>query len=413
MEREVIERNGNFSAVVTVYREEKPVTLMRSLHTKDRQKAVRIQGIVNDIMTDLELGKKKLPEGVAYGDEMFWRWLLEWNGEDRKVEQAKNNRTLDALLTDYIDARKASNLSDNMKITDAVYARHVRRYMAESGKQFIRASDVDEEFFKGYQTFRNKAGVEPQTVNKELAWFSTLCKRSRKYIPANPLPDVTREKSEASAQRFRTATEIKAELAERDYSKEDQAAMWDARILTKPEIGRILGLAKTKDPSLYPMTCVAAFTGARRSEIARLKWSNVDFGTNKVWIIGLKGSRSSKYTSRDVEMHPELKKALLEQYQKTRKAEYVFPDPKGREFNVDDMTERLNALTAGTEFEHGVGWHCFRHSLASWMAADGKDQRVIDGILGHTTRAMADRYRHLMPKAKKAAAEVLGGIRIA
>ena len=54
-----------------------------------------------------------------------------------------------------------------------------------------------------------------------------------------------------------------------------------------------------------------------------------------------------------------------------------------------------------------IGFHSYRHSFASNMAAAGVDQRVIDEIMGHTTEAMRKRYRHLFPQNKKAAIECL------
>jgi site-specific recombinase XerD len=36
-----------------------------------------------------------------------------------------------------------------------------------------------------------------------------------------------------------------------------------------------------------------------------------------------------------------------------------------------------------------------RHSVASYLAAAGVDQRIIDDILGHQSQEMQRRYRHL------------------
>lgn len=53
-------------------------------------------------------------------------------------------------------------------------------------------------------------------------------------------------------------------------------------------------------------------------------------------------------------------------------------------------------LIQGTEFD-GVGYHVFRHSLASNLAARGVEQHYIDSVLGHQTEAMRRRYQHLFP----------------
>lgn len=54
-----------------------------------------------------------------------------------------------------------------------------------------------------------------------------------------------------------------------------------------------------------------------------------------------------------------------------------------------------------------IGFHAYRHSIGSNLAAAGVDQRVIDELMGHTTEAMRTRYRHLAPRAKRSAIEPL------
>ena len=49
------------------------------------------------------------------------------------------------------------------------------------------------------------------------------------------------------------------------------------------------------------------------------------------------------------------------------------------------------------------GFHTFRHSFVSVLAAAGVDQRLIDEMTGHQTEEMRQRYRHLTPQLKRAA----------
>jgi integrase len=53
------------------------------------------------------------------------------------------------------------------------------------------------------------------------------------------------------------------------------------------------------------------------------------------------------------------------------------------------------------------GFHAFRHSYASNLAASGVDQRIIDKHMGHQTEEMRRRYQHLRPGVCKSAVEVL------
>jgi integrase len=54
-----------------------------------------------------------------------------------------------------------------------------------------------------------------------------------------------------------------------------------------------------------------------------------------------------------------------------------------------------------------IGFHTYRHSFASNLAARGVDQRIVDEFMGHQTEAMRKRYRHLFPKDRRSAIESL------
>ena len=56
-------------------------------------------------------------------------------------------------------------------------------------------------------------------------------------------------------------------------------------------------------------------------------------------------------------------------------------------------------------FSLKLGFHTYRHSFASNLAAAGVDQRIIDEWMGHQTEAMRKRYRHLFPSNRRQAIE--------
>src|SRR5579862_9280165 len=284
MEREVLERNGNFMAVITRNVEGKPKTFMHSLHTRDRKAAQAAQARVNQLMTLVEMGQKEIPAGVD-----LWDWLLKYGGEEKKVEKAKNETTLDAVITDFVAGR--TKKAATTQLLDAIYARHLRRFLSREKNPFFPVRDVTVDTLKEYRKFRYGEGVRVVTVNKELSWIFTLYSDQKKHFPADPFEDFVYDKDDTDPARWKTAQEIKDELKERDYSEEDAEKMWQGRFYTKAEIGRLLKLAKEQDPELFAMLCVAAFTGARRSEIARMRWADISWGTQIVTIKGFKGSR--------------------------------------------------------------------------------------------------------------------------
>ena len=63
----------------------------------------------------------------------------------------------------------------------------------------------------------------------------------------------------------------------------------------------------------------------------------------------------------------------------------------------------------GSKWEKIKGFHVFRHSFASNLAAAGVDQRIIDEWMGHQTEEMRRRYRHLFPDQQREAINLVFG----
>ncbi|NUM37266.1 MAG: tyrosine-type recombinase/integrase [Candidatus Brocadiae bacterium] len=89
----------------------------------------------------------------------------------------------------------------------------------------------------------------------------------------------------------------------------------------------------------------------------------------------------------------------LKQLWNKDKSRYVFCNAQGDQLSRDTLIGSFKSLIKGTKFE-GIGFHCFRHSLASNLAAKGIKPYVIDEILWHQTQEMRERYRHLFPEQK-------------
>jgi hypothetical protein len=126
-----------------------------------------------------------------------------------------------------------------------------------------------------------------------------------------------------------------------------------------------------------------------------------------------KQSRSRTFTARTIDLHPELR-AVLQQWRDR--------PPAGQLVLADATTltplgpGRVNRLfwqpirgtprcLDGRRNWFKVGFHTYRHSFASNLAAAGADQRVIDEFMGHSTEQMGRRYRHLAPVARRSAIE--------
>jgi len=64
----------------------------------------------------------------------------------------------------------------------------------------------------------------------------------------------------------------------------------------------------------------------------------------------------------------------------------------------------LNTLSAGLVIEKRVGFHTFRHTMATVMKDNGEDVKTIQEMLRHaTTKVTLERYMQAASSAKRAA----------
>lgn len=88
---------------------------------------------------------------------------------------------------------------------------------------------------------------------------------------------------------------------------------------------------------------------------------------------------------------------------------YTFCQRSDSPLTPNSARHYFDTTLKGTRWKRLRGFHTFRHSFASNLAAEGVDQRIIDEWMGHQTDEMKHRYRHLFPEQQHAAiASVFG-----
>ena len=173
-------------------------------------------------------------------------------------------------------------------------------------------------------------------------------------------------------------------------------------------------------PFIFPMFVFAAHTGARRSEILRSQVDDFDFQARTVLIREKKRNHDKSLTYRRVRMSDLLVKTMQEWFAQHPGGQHAICEPvkimrgKTRAVGVpltrSEAHDHLKRTLSGTKWARIRGFHVFRHSFASNLAAGGVDQRMIDEWMGHQTDEMRKRYRHLFPEQQqKAIDSVFGG----
>jgi integrase len=222
----------------------------------------------------------------------------------------------------------------------------------------------------------------------------------------------------------------------------DQAELWDCLYLTQAELPELLEHVKANAVHawIYPLVCLVAHTGARRSEALRVLVSDVDFEAMTVVIREKKRNRKQR-TTRRVPLTPFLGGVLREwlarhpggvalfcqagevarskkrsrttghrsqgdrpSSQKGRLATVRRRDlPAAGALTKDEAHDHLKRTLTGSKWDVVKGFHVLRHSFISACASKGVDQRLIDEWTGHSTEEQRKRYRHLYPTTQQEA----------
>jgi site-specific recombinase XerD len=149
-------------------------------------------------------------------------------------------------------------------------------------------------------------------------------------------------------------------------------------ILSVEEVLEILKNAKTFSPEiLHPYLYTIAHTGARRSEVLRLKREDIDFKTG---LIHLKRTKNGQ--QRFVRMAASLVK-LLEERMNTHKSEFVIPNHLDERLHGAELARLINKFKHYFPIDKNFGCHSFRHSFAYNFLKKGGEMYQLQAILGH------------------------------
>lgn len=153
---------------------------------------------------------------------------------------------------------------------------------------------------------------------------------------------------------------------------------------------------------LKPLVLISINTGARRGELFRLQWEDIDFERKNMTLV-MRGKRKS-YT-RHIPLNKEAYETLLNWYKiKPLGNKMVFPSKEGGKLdNVQTSWENLRK----DAHIHNFRWHDMRHHFASRLVMNGVPLNTVRELLGHTNLEMTLRYAHLAPEQKEKAVAIL------
>ena len=193
-----------------------------------------------------------------------------------------------------------------------------------------------------------------------------------------------------------------------------QRRLRDKDVLTPEEFQKLVRQLSVRDRA---MVLLIGSTGLRRSEMIALTWSDLNIRTMEVNVLrscvrNHIGKTKTEASCRPVPLHPIVLNALLEWRAQSPYAtdlDFLFPSPRlkgARPLSPDSILEKSirPALARVGVAGKQIGWHSFRHSLATNLRSLGVDIKVAQELMRHSSsRTTLDVYTRAVDQQKREA----------
>lgn len=282
---------------------------------------------------------------------------------------------------------------DSAQSTKEAYRIDIEQFFLSVG---VTIQEVRLDHLQNYKDELEDLGLQPATIARKLNAVKSLLSFAKKtgYTPFNVGTMIKLPK-------------MKEELAE--------------RILTEDQVFEMIHLEKKHSQRNHILLRLMYATGARVSEICKLKWRDIHprGETGQVTLFG-KGEKT-----RHVLLKPETYKALVEYRQEALDDEYIFKSRGGGKGHsgskldesqvfriVEAAAIRANIATyQATQKRKGiviqvtrshVSPHWWRHSHASHALENGANIILVKETLGHKSIDTTTKYTHVHPDKSSA-----------
>lgn len=148
---------------------------------------------------------------------------------------------------------------------------------------------------------------------------------------------------------------------------------------------------------------VIALTGARRGEIAGLRWRHVDLKKGVIVLPINEHKTGQKTQENRIIGLPSAAQAIIAKQPKGEQDTLVFLPSTGT--NPISLSKPWGLIREKAGLPQGVGLHGLRHALASQMAMAGAEAAQIMAVMGHRNITTSQRYIHIAQDARADLAE--------
>jgi len=134
-------------------------------------------------------------------------------------------------------------------------------------------------------------------------------------------------------------------------------------------------------------------TGMRRSELAGLKVSSVDFSSMTIKVLGKRNKE--RLIPIENELAHNIKDYLALKEQEMGESEWLFVGRKGRQITPADVYQTVRKYMTALSNADRISPHVFRHSFATHILNEGGSIEAIRELLGHADLATTEVYTHV------------------
>ena len=332
---------------------------------------------------------------VKRSNSRFWYIQFQMNGKTF----IKSSKTMDHKIAERMEVEWRAQLHrqftlgepERITLTEAVslflrsregtpnhrglyhYSKTVLRTL--SHRKYL--DDLTNSDLERYQQERLKDGLSPQTIYHQFSVVRGAVKTAKRLgfkVPSLDYPSVKIPKHKV---RYLTLEEEGRLLAELDPNREQFGLL---PLGVRPE------KSKRQLQDCYDLVICLLDTGARYSEIADIRWDQIDLEQ------GMIGLWRSKVSNEGViAMTRRVREVLARRYRE-REGDFVFTNNNGDKRGYATQSIRKAMKRAGL---HEVRIHTLRHTLATRLIQNGMTVYEVKAILGHSDIRTTMRYAHL------------------
>ncbi len=388
------------------------VDYRRSSGTKNERAAILLQAEIEERLKEFKKGRISLQEGVSIGDFLLY-------GMTMRDEKEREPKLILELVDEYERSIGPPAISESYLKTKLTYLKHFRRFIEKEGKKLPASLDAWTQIcIESYRSWRfTNAGrcagypvPRPLTVSREVrelgCMFDLAVKRG--WVDKNPARDLDRIPDTPPKEIYRTLSEVTELLKQGLLSDEDKKVALRCMVFSLDEVDEIIELLWNKADSIYVdrkgdvamILELCGQTGMRIGEALKLTRMDVSLDVSQkigdVTTWSKKQCRAVRETPRCAPLPPSTVLRLAD-WLSVSSGPLVFGERATEKAFVDKLYRQLDKAFCGTKFLK-VRPHQLRHSCKTNLHDCGVDEKASELMLGHTTKEMGDRYRHIALK---------------